>query len=253
MVTESIETSASTCRVCEHTACCTHLPVHSFTVTTRDDWARVLVLADAPGFLVGLRGSGDWIVFWNARCRFLDRNRRCSLHGDPRRPDICRAYNEYHCWYRRAFSDAGSDAFIRFPVEALFRVGERLSFDSAGALEDTPSWEEMLRLAGDGWYRDAPADGYNAGRLAADTPVVLTPPGRPTRFAHLDLVRFRLGFPGVRLVASDSGWAYAFAPEPATEWRRRAVLDPFGTGADLHGARLTGYDGIETLRPELTE
>lgn len=249
------QTRASACLVCEHTACCSHLPVHSFTVKTREDWETVVLIGAAPGFRVGLRENGTWMIFWASTCRYLDRHRRCTIHGHSLQPKICREYSANRCWYRRAFSAAGSLSFIRFTPESLARVAAEVTFDANGLLDRTPAWDEMLA-----WSRETePAYLVATERAKWSVAnnetnfahrVMLMPPGRPRKPEHLDIARFRLAFPGVRLLASPSGWAYAFGGEPVTGWTELSALDPFGTGANLKSGRLISYEEVDQLIPD---
>lgn len=255
----------SPCSTCSTSPCCTHLPVYRFRMENRKHAEFAVELLRHERIEIGLYESGWWMVYYQAPCRFLDlENSKCTVHGTPRKPQICASYSPVRCWYRRVFAADISPDFIRFDLARFQRLAALLRYDESGGVESAPEWEEMLALfsdlplpdAGKGVHRipvgapdaalvhSAPralapagvspvpaqldplgvvslnladqtsprvlpsvADGAGVA-LESPTPTtqLIFPMRTPERPQDFDLLKFRLGFPGVRVGISEAGW-----------------------------------------------
>jgi len=141
------EARRSPCLTCSTTPCCTHLPVHTFQMTTLMDLDEARFLLNFDGIELGVSSSGEWSVYYGRPCRFLDTDAGlCTIHATEQQPQICRTYNPYTCWYRRAFGGA-SDEFVWVDRAALDRIGEQVVLDEHRTIVEVPSWDDLLASA----------------------------------------------------------------------------------------------------------
>lgn len=137
----------SPCLSCSTSPCCTHLPVHSFRMTTLADLDHALYLLNFDAIRLGLAASGEWSVYYARPCRHLDpRDATCTVHGTDRQPNICVTYNPYQCWYRRVF-DAPVEDFVWFDRARLERLAAEVTFDDLRTIVEVPSWEQLVAEA----------------------------------------------------------------------------------------------------------
>ena len=138
------EARRSPCLSCSTSPCCTHLPIHSFTMSTLMDLDNARYLLNFDAIDLGLSASGEWSVYYARPCRFLDpRDATCTIHATERQPNICATYNPYSCWYRRVFSQPTED-FVWFDRERLERLAEHVAFDDYRRIVEVPSWDSLV-------------------------------------------------------------------------------------------------------------
>ncbi|GIG23016.1 hypothetical protein Cch01nite_37400 [Cellulomonas chitinilytica] len=227
----------SPCLTCSTTPCCTHLPVHTFRMTTLMDLDEARYLLNFDGIELGLSSSGEWSVYYGRPCRFLDTAAGlCTIHATERQPQICRTYNPYTCWYKRAFGGE-SDEFVWVDREALDRIGEQVAFDEHRTIVEVPSWEDLLASAAPPPVASAAAVSravpltLGPTRLRSDAPAepqphsyddlrhpcddcgaycctrLVFPKPRPATNVELDFWRLCLGFPGVEVGIGGDAWS----------------------------------------------
>lgn len=288
----------SPCSTCSTSPCCTHLPVYRFRMENRKHAEFAVELLRHERIEIGLYESGWWMVYYQAPCRFLDlENSKCTVHGTPRKPQICASYSPVRCWYRRVFAADISPDFIRFDLARFQRLAALLRYDESGGVESAPEWEEMLALfsdlplpdAGKGVHRipvgapdaalvhSAPralapagvspvpaqldplgvvslnladqtsprvlpsvADGAGVA-LESPTPTtqLIFPMRTPERPQDFDLLKFRLGFPGVRVGISEAGWVLVIQCQRWSRNDERTLLQrrarSLSSGSDVPG------------------
>jgi hypothetical protein len=232
------EARRSPCMTCSTSPCCTHLPIHSFTMTTMMDLDNALYLLNFDGIRLGLSASGEWSVYYGRPCRFLDRrDATCTIHGTDRQPNICATYNPYSCWYRRVFSQPG-DEFVWVDRPRLERLAEQVVFDEFRTIVEVPSWESLVAEAappppppsaptavsltlGPTRLRSRPAPAEEeqeqhsfddlrtpcASCTAYCCTTLVFPKPRPSTNVQLDYWRFCLGFPGIEVGIGKEEWS----------------------------------------------
>jgi hypothetical protein len=235
----------SPCATCRTAPCCTYLPLHRFRVDTmlQLDHARYLVNFDR--IELGLSAAGDWSAYYRYPCRFLDRaTYGCTLHNTRAQPNICKNYNPYQCWYRKALRSPVSEGFLRIDRPRMQYLVEHTVLDENRAIVAVPSWDTLAAA-----FATMPCDEQRADddEIGAD-PVfdawrpqvidlaarprgeprrhgfddlqepcdgcsawccstLIFPHGIPASHANLDYLRFALGFPGIEIGVHDRGWS----------------------------------------------
>lgn len=96
-----------------------------------------------PGVELGLSDQG-WALVLRTRCRHLDEG-RCSIYGQPERPQICTYYDGVGCTYRRDFGRPRPDDFFRVRLEHFDWLLETFSFDAEGNIDGIPTTESARR------------------------------------------------------------------------------------------------------------
>lgn len=210
---------------------------------------------------IGLRENGEWTVFYSATCRFLDPSTsKCTIHGTARQPQICKDYRADRCWYRRTFAAATTNEMIFLSRSRVSRLIEMCIFDDCDEIYRVPDWERMSKELAGVDARALPAAALPApgGASVAPDPrdLLLFPPGRPTHLRHLDLIRFRLGFPGVSLRIAGDEWAFAaVAPRIDCGPRCDGISQyhvPSEPAADAGEPYYVTLEGLPQLIDELT-
>lgn len=169
------------------------------------------------------------MAYYLASCRFLNPfDSKCLIHDTERQPTICKRYSPLRCWYKRVFADGISPDFIRFNATRLRLLETMVSFDAAGDLASVPSWEDMTAALGS--LPLASVSGRGTGDSAADSsalraPGAIVPAGlalplrTPRTRSDLDLLRFRLGFHGIRISIRRGEWLTLVDSPPEAENR----------------------------------
>jgi hypothetical protein len=277
---------ASPCSSCG-TFCCSNLPLCDLLIETRND---LLYLADIcwfEGMVPVLKQDGQWRLFYNADCRFLHKpTAKCTIHNTPEQSNICKTYPPDRCWYRKAFASAETDLLLRFNGARIERMITLCRFGDDGEILEAPGWEMLQKeFSGLPFFptsvpaspeRMVQAEKRTRGRERG--PLFLFPPGKPQKPEHFDLLRFRLGFPGVVLLTSFTLWCFAlpavFKLQVPPDIRRTlyqrleaGVYDELIVGITEHEryllksgafsriaryAELEGMPGLQTV-PELPE
>jgi len=235
---------ASPCATCQTSPCCTHLPLHTFTVSNLLELDHARYLLNFDRIQLGLSANGDWSVYYVYPCRFLDRDTLgCTVHNTPEQPQICVQYNPYNCWYRRVFTQSVSEEFLQIDRPRFEYIASQIECDEFNRIVKTPDWAAMVEAlremtatpppvvpqpldedtAFTTWQeavrigveeRTSRSDyAYDAlkdpctGCAAYCCETLVFPQGAPTTMSSLDYYRFALGFPGVELGIADDAWS----------------------------------------------
>lgn len=189
---------------------------------------RARRMISSPAFELGLRDDGTFSLFYRGSCRFVSEptsdghgGSLCTLFGKPARPQICVDYSANRCWYRPSFGAWGgldgredSTSFLRLTPQRLAALEAMTGFDDSGEIARVPAWEELLAVLRDPrsfpLYERRPLPGL-VHRFAM---------GTPRRRRHFDLIRFRLGFPGVFVDGRSREWELLIRPGPESSSTR---------------------------------
>lgn len=192
----------------------------------RIDVEFALEILRHEGIEIGLYDSGWWMVYYLTPCRFLNlEDSKCRVHGTGLKPRICTDYSPVRCWYQRVFVKGSSADFIRFDLDRFARLAERFRYDDTNKLQWVPEWDEILTIAGpprSDLPRRPPASAASqsmAPQMPEAPARLIFPMRAPKRPQDFDLLKFRLGFPGVRVGRSTAGWVLVI------ESRRRVPID----------------------------
>jgi Fe-S-cluster containining protein len=191
-----------------------------------------------------LSAAGEWNAYYVYPCRFLDRETfRCTVHATPHQPRTCVHYNPYQCLYKRLFTASVGTEILRLDHQRVQFIASQMEFDDRRQIVAMPAWEALVegcrqlpvlpppeptsepgpdRAAAE-WRRQViaieevsepgaasrsfaslgdPCDG--CGAYCCQTLVFPQPALQSA--AHLDFLRFCLGFPGVEVGLNGSGW-----------------------------------------------
>jgi len=240
----------SPCYRCESAACCSHLPLFSFTIDDRRDWEKGASLLRFPDIRLGLRSDGEFRVYLGRTCAFLTGDRRCLNHDTPRQSKICMGYSPHTCWYKRAFHSQNSDLLILLDSVRFAALEKGITWNEAGEVDRVADWEVLIELTAAHPLDIKPF--RERERAGTDTPTaLLMPPGKPEKREHWDLVRFRLGFPGVflsRAVEEGEPWAFLISSDgevpSGDDLATGVIMDPFATGNNPLKSSLLTWEGL---------
>jgi hypothetical protein len=202
----------SPCSTCGGAFCCSNLPLCDLSVETRSEMLLMADLCWFEGLVPVLKDDGQWRLFYHAECGFFHKiTGKCSIHDTPLQTDICRKYSPYSCWYKKAFTTAETDTLIRFNGERVEKLISMMLFDDTGVIQKAPPWIDIQRAFSDIPYIKATVSAPKVlMEKAVDSEhLFLLPPGKPRKPGHLDLIKFRLGFPGVMVMISPTLWCFA--------------------------------------------
>ena len=156
----------------------------------------------------------------------------CTLHGTPEKPDTCVEYNEHNCFYQAAL--LGEPGRLR-PAFRLDRrrwlaIATLFSTDAKGAIQYRPTvaaaWQAVLKLAPNpaedvpvaapitepvrceplAGSAFAPRINPCVGCSAPCCRALLFERRAPHTRASLAFMRYQLGFPGVTVAVTETGW-----------------------------------------------
>jgi hypothetical protein len=234
----------SPCLTCQTTPCCTHLPLNTFQVTNLVELDHAIYLLNFDRIELGISASGEWSSYYSYPCRFLDRETHlCTLHNTSEQPRICQHYNPYNCWYKRTFSVAQNQDFIRIDYDRMQFLLPHIELNEERQIVSVPAWEPLQALMAE--YEDkkskfqepdlkdevfeeweqlvlypetykneeiqpqvySPLKDPCTGCGAYCCKTLVFPQNQPKHVSNLDYYRFCLGFPGVELGISDGGWS----------------------------------------------
>ena len=182
----------SPCLRCTTSPCCTHLPLHTFTVSTLIELDHARYLLNFDHLELGISPNGEWGAYYRYPCRYLDRDDfTCTVHATADQPDICMQYNPYQCWYRRVLTEPVTDDFVRIDRQRLEFLLPQFAFDDAGRIVEAPTWGADRRgrrgpAAGAGPAGPGGAGAHPRRRLAGGRPG-----GRRARRPHVRVCRPR--------------------------------------------------------------
>ncbi|MEX0782761.1 MAG: hypothetical protein WD557_08930 [Dehalococcoidia bacterium] len=236
----------SPCSNCSTSPCCTHLPLTTFKVTNLVELDHARYLLNFDNIELSISAAGDWSAYYTYPCRYLNRQTfECSVHDDPRQPQICVHYNPYNCWYKRVFTVGQNDEVIRLDRARMELLLEHIEFDEQRRITTVPGWDAMVEMMSalddrpkppgvPGPYTDAALERWEASIASEDGPAedaapnyrsaaelqdpctgcaayccttLVFPQAVPVHISSLDYFRFCLGFPGVELGIGDGQWS----------------------------------------------
>lgn len=231
--------SKSPCSHCPESPCCTYLPLARLRIETKSDLAGTEVLLRHRYFRLGLKDSGEWMLFYNRECSHLDSSSsKCRLFGRKERPFVCVSFTAHPCWYERVFAgNHASESFLLFGPERLARVAELLEYDESDEIALVPSWRDMIEACRSlPWTEVSPGTEEPRDTVLRSFGFKTEVPGR---MKHLELFRFRLGFPGIRLGIARDGWYTIVDSEgPADPGLPVPYLFPGGPDIEVGGPEL---------------
>lgn len=197
--------------------CCSNLPLCELKVESWQDLQKLIDLCWFEGMVPALKDNGEWKLFYQVPCRYIhEPTGKCTIHETPEQSAICKKYPPHRCWYKKAFSSPESLQLIRFNAARLGWLIEMIGFDDAGRIDETPSWEVMAEELQK--IRFSPPT-FSAPPTVMEQHLdseflLLFPPDKPKSIEHFDLVRFRMGFPGVMVLTSFSLWCFSVPAVP---------------------------------------
>ena len=170
----------------------------------------------------------SWRIYYRVDCSRLQiDNLSCTLHGLPEKPRVCRRYNAYSCFYKPMFDGPESDRYVRFNRERLEVFASLLQFDGHRNIVHYPSISELRSALPEWKAEEFPPpivrpllprenggkylnfkDFFNpCGGCSSWCCTSLSfPYGQIHTVGNLDHLWFCLGFPGVELGITPSGW-----------------------------------------------
>ena len=206
----------SPCAQCGGSPCCRNLPIAPFYMNKLSDFANLSLLSCYSGIFPALKRSGEWIIYLERNCSFLDNaSGKCSIHGAAHQSMICKSYDAHNCWYIDAFSKDQFTSLIPFNTEMMIWLEK-----SFGLMENNFNldWEELCDAAYEFRKNNHKIDEDNFElrssyqlpfrKSRSDQYLFFPPYKRPETVKHFELISFRLSFPGVYLAVTDTCWAY---------------------------------------------
>jgi|GEM_PF-3843872 len=205
---------------------------------SRREFIDLTLLSCYDGIYPALKKSGEWTVYLQRNCRFLDgTDGRCSIHASEDQSLICKSYDAHRCWYVDAFAAGEHRTMIPFDTESLIGLERRYRlFERRFDVE--LDWNEMREAASAKGSVPLAAEPRHIlprvsrrlsfRRSRSDRFLFFPPYQRPANRRHFELLSFRLGFPGLSLAVSDSCWAFLVStgPVPSRLERFRSALFP---------------------------
>ncbi len=194
-----------------------------FRLETRNDFINLTLASCYNGIFPALKQSGEWTIYLGRKCGFLDRTEgKCSIHNKPYQSLICKSYDAHNCWYTEAFSSDRFSTMIPFNTDMMIWFERRYRLIENRFDVDT-DWKELSNAAYS--YKQGTLDFKTAGyelqdsfrlpfkKSRSDQYLLFPPYNRPENRNHLELLSFRLGFPGVYLAVSDTCWSFLVKTE----------------------------------------
>lgn len=104
-----------------------------------------------PGVEIGVADTA-WSLIVRTTCRHL-RAGRCSIYGQPERPQVCRYYDAWKCTYRVQFGLPRPAGLVRIRLEEFPWLTECFRFDAFGTAVDRLPVEAIREHIEDHWRR----------------------------------------------------------------------------------------------------
>ncbi len=214
-------------------SCCTYLPLHDFQITRYEELDYARYLSNFERIELAMLSGGSWRVHYRASCHHLDTaSRRCTVHGTPQQPMICKRFSAHSCFYKRLFESPSTVEYIRMDAARLELWASMLVFDGHRDIVGVPDvalfqqlmpplspppeadpaippapllaqWEQSVRagmpLRPLGTRRFSDFDAPCAGCTAWCCTTLSFSHSAPASYANVDHLRFCLGFPGVEV------------------------------------------------------
>ncbi len=181
------------------------------------DFIDLILSSCYNGIYPALKPSGEWTIYLGRDCSNLGADGKCEIHKSSYQSLICKSYDAHKCWYTGAFNTEKFSSLVRFDTGMLVWFEKRYGLIQNRFTADF-DWQEFCDAAYE--YSLNPAiptpdlfEPVQGSRLPFkksrnEQHLFFPPYKRPENMNHLELISFRLGFPGVYLAVSDSCWAY---------------------------------------------
>jgi Fe-S-cluster containining protein len=131
--------------------CCKYLIFPQSVPATRVSLDYLQFVLGFPGLELGVSDS-SWFVIVQARCRHLSEN-KCSIYGQPERPQICTFYDAHGCQYVAQFGIPRPESFMRVKLEQFYWLVEPIGFDQFGNITLMPGVEELRQHVERQWHQ----------------------------------------------------------------------------------------------------
>ncbi|MBB6479391.1 hypothetical protein [Spirochaeta isovalerica] len=251
----------SPCSHCDNTPCCSNLPLAPFRLESQSDFIDLLLLSTYSDIFPGLKRSGEWTIYLQRKCRFLQpEDGKCTIHTQPHQSLICKSYDAHNCWYTDAFSPKSYSTMIPFNTSMLIWMEKEYELIK-NRFDRIPAWDDLCRDAFE--FRkgtiELPTEQstlLNERKLSfkksrSDEYLFFQPYQRPENIKHFELMSFRLGFPGVSLAVSDTTWSYIVKTGQNGAFMN-LIRDEYYPGLN-HKDGCCSFDGIEKRHKPFSE
>jgi len=234
--------SSSPCLDCPASPCCNYLPLRLFQADSRNSLEKLAGLLDFDGIELRLSPFGYWRIFYKQACRFLDAaDAGCTLYGKPERPQACKNYSAWKCWYKHAFAARTTPENMTIDRRRLDFIMARAEYDKAGKITVFPDWEMLQK---EFVFQEEPAI---AAQKSRQTFLVFPAESPPDHFFDLDHYRFCLGFPGIELaIIARDAWALLVSTRfNSAPGNNRAISGAMTASPKAESAVLKKFKGDE--------
>lgn len=216
----------SPCSLCSSTACCKNMPVSSLDAEFLKDFSLLTNLSEEPNLLVSMRAKGGLTLYYRSNCRFLDSlSGQCRIHNSDQQPQECKDYLASKCWYTHSFTSQINSLQIQLSPSRIEALRDASIFNEKDRLYRTPAWDRSMEM-----MTDLEGPGESSPPALTDISDLFPGIGEyllmeiPAAITgkHRDLMKFRLGFPGIWVVGDGKRWAYAI---PLSRQKGSAAMD----------------------------
>lgn len=112
------------------------------------DYVRYMLLF--PDTEVIVRKNGTWsLIKWVQCSAFDDTKCLCKLHNTPKKPNICKTYDAYNCWYKKNFVLTDSPEIYRLNLERFDVWVKEIQFAENGNIVSAPDFDRSLEILKD--------------------------------------------------------------------------------------------------------
>ncbi len=209
--------------------CCWAMKITQIEVENAHDLEYLHFLSGFPQIELAYDGAGRFRVFYRAPCDALDRTSGrfdCRLHGTDDKPKTCVSYDEHDCYYRKGLLGTPEQGLpvVRLDRARWLALAPAFSIDGRGRITARPepleAWARVRDVATPPVPRrtselsaeplgardfdptSSPCDGCSAVCCKA----LLFDRRPPSTRDSLELRRYQVGFPGVEIAVSATGW-----------------------------------------------
>ena len=128
--------------------CCRMMMLPHKTPQNFMDMDHIRYMLGYPTIQMVVSAEGQWYVVVLDTCRFLDTETNlCTVHGTPRKPQVCINHNQHQCWYKRNFTKETSPDLVRFDSDIFEEILKRVHFDDDGKIVRGLSLDDMRELS----------------------------------------------------------------------------------------------------------
>ncbi len=215
--------------------CCWTVKLLEFEANTWHDLEYIHFVSGFPELEVVYGSSGRFRFFYRVPCRFLnnaDGQFLCGLHGTPEKPDTCVQFDETDCYYQEGLLGTPEQGrpIVRMDHRRWLAVSELFTTDSRGNITRRPTWQQAWKAI----VTNAPNPAESLQRRVVAPPALRVEPiaeaayaprtspcdscsapcckalildrRPPANLTALQYMRYQLGFPGIEIAVSRTGW-----------------------------------------------